>query len=114
MLAETATDARTATLSLTLPADRSRWLACRAQRGAQGNAVLAPDVAHTSGLYVIVDRRPIFDPDAARFFAGHLRRHAEVVRTRGRFADERQRAAAVKVILDAALAYERKLQENAP
>jgi len=112
VLAERVTQATQATLTATVPATESRWVVCRAARGDQWNCVLAPDVAHTSAVYLLVNHQPIFRPEAARYFADHLYRHREVVKNRGRFANERQRQAALKVVQDAALAYERLIKEH--
>lgn len=89
------TSARTCTLRVKVRADESRWFCARASRNGIWNAILAPDVAHTSAVYARIGGREVRKPDAARFWVANIEEHVRRLKATGVFADEAQRAQAL-------------------
>ncbi len=107
VLAEKVVDATTAVIDLEIPAQESRWIVARCSNRSEGradfgfgnfNAITGPGVAHTSPVYVQVDRTPRFNPDAAQYWIRRMREHSGEILVRGRFANDTQRKEAVGYI----------------
>jgi len=47
-----------------LPIEQSRWITARVARGDNFDALSGPDIAHTSAIYLTVDDKPVFRPEA--------------------------------------------------
>ncbi|MEQ8848978.1 CehA/McbA family metallohydrolase [Botrimarina sp.] len=97
-------DAREGEVSVTIPAGESRWVVARCGPPGQGfdafNAIQTPEVAHTSAIYVDVDGRSRFVPDAASTWIERMTRHIEDIRSKGRFANAAQREEAISYVED--------------
>lgn len=89
------TSATSRTLRLRLRADESRWVCARASRNRVWNAILAPDVAHTSAVYTRVDGREVLRSDAAQFWVTNVATHIARLEATGVFATEGQRRQAL-------------------
>ncbi len=79
------------TFDFDLPMNESRWIAARVSQGKSFDALSGPDIAHTSAIYVWVEGKPVFRPEAARWWIDNIRNHRERVRLKRQF---RQRKAA--------------------
>jgi len=89
------TSATSHTLRLRLRADASRWYCARASRNGVWNAILAPDVAHTSAVYTRVGGREVLRRDAAQFWVTNVGTHIARLEATGVFASEDQRRQAL-------------------
>ncbi len=89
------TSARRASLRLRLTAGESRWFCARASRNGEWNAILAPDVAHTSAVYARVAGREVVKPEAARAWIANIEEHIRRLEAQGVFAREEQRQQAI-------------------
>ena len=78
-----------------LTLDQSRWITARAARGESFDALAGPDIAHTSAIYLVVEDKPVFRPEAAEWWINNIRQHRERVRLTGNFANEQQRREAL-------------------
>lgn len=85
------TTARTCTLRLNLAARESRWFCARASRSGEWNAILAPDVAHTSAVYVRVGGREVIKPEAALGWAANVQEHIRRLEALGVFERDEHR-----------------------
>jgi hypothetical protein len=84
------------TLRLRLRAEQSRWFCARASRNDVWNAILAPDVAHTSAVYTRVAGREVLQEDAARFWIANVQVHLQRLEATGAFASDEQRRQAIE------------------
>ncbi len=89
------TSARSQTVSIELTADESRWFCARASRSHEWNAINAPDVAHTSAVYVRVGGREVVKPEAARFWIANIEEHIRRLEATGVFAKPEHREQAL-------------------
>lgn len=89
------TSATSRTLRLRCRAEESRWFCARASRTGVWNAILAPDVAHTSAVYTRVDGREVLRTDAAQFWVTNVTEHIRRLEATGVFASEEQRRQAL-------------------
>jgi len=87
-----------AELSFSIPVEGSRWITARCSPNDNYSAIAGPNVAHTSAVYVTVAGRPVFAPDAARHWAGQMRKHSADIAANGNFANDAQRREAVGYI----------------
>jgi len=83
------------TFAFDLPLKESRWITARVSRGKSFDALSGPDIAHTSAIYVWVEGKPVFRPEAARWWIDNIRNHRERVKLTGNFANDRQRQEAL-------------------
>ncbi|MEM8734976.1 MAG: hypothetical protein AAGG44_12170, partial [Planctomycetota bacterium] len=104
VIAERTTSSTRCDLTVTIPAEESRWIIARSSHRSDGradfgfgnfNAITGPGVAHTSPIYVEVDGRPRFEPAAAEFWRERIAKHIRDVQTVGRFAHRGQMQEAV-------------------
>ena len=100
------TQGRSCTVRLKVRADESRWFCARASRNGVWNAVLSPDVAHTSAVYTRVGGREVKRTDDARFFAANLQEHVRRLEAMGVFQNAEQRAQAVAEAREGIARYE--------
>jgi hypothetical protein len=77
------------------------------------NAINEPNIAHTAAVYVTVNGKQRFAPEAAREWARRLRRHADNIRQKGRFPTAENRDEAADYVLDAARIYEASIELHA-
>ena len=113
VVAEKNVEGTTAELTFTIPADQPRWFVARCSQGETFNAIFFPNIAHTSAIYVNLDGKPVFKPQAASFWAKKMREHALDIAERGVFTKDSQRDEAVGYIDDGAEWFERMVSENA-
>ncbi|MEZ6089287.1 MAG: CehA/McbA family metallohydrolase [Pirellulaceae bacterium] len=104
VIAEAETQDTTAELKTTIATEESRWIIARCSNRSDGraewgfgdfNAITGSGIAHTSPVYVQVDGRPRFDPDAAAYWKDRIRAHMRDVEAKGRFATQSQRSEAL-------------------
>jgi len=100
-------------IELEIPAEESCWVVARCSSIDNYNALYGPGIAHTSAVYVIVDDKPIFKPDAARSLAEQLRRNLDNTAANARFGNDAQRDEALGVMEAAVEAYERLIEQHA-
>jgi hypothetical protein len=97
-------------IDTTVEVDDSTWL-CAVARGPGHPSVLGPVVfAHTSPVWIEVDRHPVRRAASARWLLEWLDRFEALVGEHGRFADDTQRADVVDVI-DRARAWYRTIAD---
>jgi hypothetical protein len=89
------TSATSRRLRVRLPADQSRWFCARVSRTGVWNAILAPDVAHTSAVYTRVDGREVLKAEAAQAWTANVTEHLRRLEATGVFASEDQRRQAL-------------------
>lgn len=95
-----------------LPIEQSRWITARVARGDNFDALSGPDIAHTSAIYLTVDDKPVFRPEAADWWINNIRQHRERLRLTGNFATEEQRQEAL-AFADAGIArYQSLINQN--
>lgn len=111
VVASRRTDAKHLTLSVTLPADRSRWFCVRVSAGRSFQVLDGPDIAHSSAAWVRVDGREVVRRDDVAFWRANVAIHRERVEKLGNFADAAQRAAALAHVDAGAAVYERLWRE---
>jgi len=109
VLAATNTTARTAELTLTMPAGESRWLVARCSPTNIYNVLYAPNAAHTSAIYINVDGRPRILPAAVQEWINRMTIHAHDLEKNGRFENDTQRQEAVAHVRAGIAAYQRLL-----
>ncbi len=107
VIAEEATDETTAEVAVELPVGESRWIVARASRGGGFNAIERAGVAHTSAVYVVVEGRGVFRPEAARDWIVRMRAHVRDIELKGRFATAGQRSEAIAYVEEGIGRYER-------
>ena len=112
VVAEKNAEGNTAELTFTLNADQPRWFVARCSQGQDFNAISSRNTAHTSAIYVNLDGKPVFKPQAAEFWARRMRDHAQDIAERGVFANDSQRDEAVGYIDDGAEWFERMISGN--
>ena len=100
------TQAREATLRVRLAADRPRWVCGRASRDGQWNAILSPDVAHTSAVHVEAAGRGVLRAEAARFWIANLGEHLRRLEATGAFRNEEERRQALAESREGVARYE--------
>jgi len=98
ILCETNVAGREAVLNFEMKTDSSRWFAARCSQNNIYSAIVGPNIAHTSAIYVTVDGQPVFRPEAARHWADQMRKHSDDVAARANFANDSQRKEAVDYI----------------
>lgn len=98
VLAETTTSATEAVLDFEMAADKGRWIVARCSPTDTFSALLHPDVAHTSGIYVNVDGHGPFNPDAARYWVNLLKAHYLNVQQNAKYENNEQRQAQLDYI----------------
>jgi hypothetical protein len=113
LLKEVETTELTAELEVEIPAAESRWIVARCSTGPVFSAIAAPDVAHTSAIYVDVNGKPVFKREAAEGLLDELKRHAAQVWDQGVFASDTQRAEAVGYVQDGVKLFEALIQRHA-
>jgi len=94
-------------IQLEMKADISRWFVARCSpndeytiiKTAEDRYTARPHIAHTSAVYVNVEGKPVFFREDAQFWLERFYRHAENIRTRGRFAHDGQRDEAVNHVM---------------
>ena len=112
VVSEKTVEGNTAEMTFTIKADQPRWFVARCSQGQIFTAIAAPNIAHTSAIYVNLDGKPVFKPQAASFWAKKMRIHAQDIAERGVFANDSQRDEAVGYIDDGAAWFERMISEN--
>ncbi len=112
VVSEKKVEGNTAELTFTLNADQPRWFVARCSPGQDFSAIASRNTAHTSAIYVNLDGKPVFKPQAASFWASRMRDHAQDIAERGVFATDSQRDEAVGYIDDGADWFERMISEN--
>jgi hypothetical protein len=100
------TSARTATICMKLTADQSRWFCARASLSGEWNAINAPDVAHTSAVFVRLNGREVIKPDAARFWIANIQEHIRRLVAIGAFASDDQKRQALEEARQGLVRYE--------
>ncbi len=100
------TQGRRCTVRLRVRADESRWFCARASRNGVWNAILSPDVAHTSAVYTRVGGREVMRADDARFYAANLQEHVRRLEAMGVFQSAEQRTRAVAEAREGIARYE--------
>ncbi|KAA5538696.1 hypothetical protein FYK55_26650 [Roseiconus nitratireducens] len=118
VLRETTTEESHAVLEFEITAQESRWIVARcfpesvvAPEGQHHNPIWVRDAAHTSAVYVNIDDRPRFNPDAARLWTDRMRQHILDIKTKGRFANQRQRAEAIDYVRSGIDRFETMIQQ---
>jgi len=84
-----------AEISFELDVDQPHWFVARCSQNSNYSAISGPNIAHTSAVYVNVDGKGVFKPEAARFWAQRMKEHAADIAQRGVFVNEQQKAEAV-------------------
>ncbi|MCX6359382.1 MAG: CehA/McbA family metallohydrolase [Armatimonadetes bacterium] len=100
------TRGRSCTVRLKVRADESRWFCARASRNGVWNAILSPDVAHTSAVYTRVGGREVMRAADARFYVANLQEHVRRLEAMGVFENAGQRAQAVAEAREGIARYE--------
>lgn len=119
VMATTYTDTAEATLEFKTIADRPRWFAARCAPGDEYTAIKTaeeyhtarPGIAHTSGIYLHVDGKPVRIADDLQMTIARLREHAADIAKRANFANDDQRGEAIGHIEEAIQAYEARLAQ---
>ncbi|MEN1680840.1 MAG: CehA/McbA family metallohydrolase [Planctomycetota bacterium] len=106
-------DASEGQITVQLPAGQSRWVVARCSPGDNFNALSGPDIAHTSAIYVDVDGKPRFQADEARVWIARMRQHIADINSKGRFANDAQRAEAVQYVEDGIAKFEELIAADA-
>jgi hypothetical protein len=80
-----------------IPIERSSWIALRVRGADHPNVIDGPVWAHTSPVYVHVNRQPIRNAEDAQYFVDWIGRLLRVVAARDRYAnvEERQQVEAI-------------------
>jgi hypothetical protein len=112
VLAAVSSQEREASVSIRVPADRSRWFVARCSRGQSFFVLSGPDIAHTSAVYARVGGREVIRRDAVQFWLDNIAIHRERLLARGNFSSDAQRQEALDYI-DSGLARYRALLEQA-
>lgn len=92
--------------SIDLATTTSRWIVARCSSSDNWNPIMAPNVAHTSAVYVYVDGKPIYRETAARDWLARMRLHLRDIQIRGQFADQTQLQEASAYTEDSILRFE--------
>lgn len=98
VLAEAMTSETEAVLDFKMTADKGRWIVARCSPTDTFSALLHPDVAHTSGIYVHVDGQGPFNAEAARFWLNLLKAHQLNVQQNAQYGNDEQRQAQLDYI----------------
>ncbi|MCL5269000.1 MAG: CehA/McbA family metallohydrolase [bacterium] len=112
VIKDVATRAREAEIEWEGPAGQSGWFAVRSsdkpfwEKDVAYMVHYGGNVAHSSAVYVVVDGKPIFKPEAAVALAGMLRKHSAMVAEKGVYENDAQRQEALKIYTEAAGAYD--------
>lgn len=108
------TEETQATVSLSLDATEPRWFVARASRNDSFDALAAPDVAHTSAIYVNLDGRGVFQPSAAQLWIANLGIHRQRLVQSGNFENEEQLEEALDYIDEAIELFNNRIEEHSP
>jgi len=112
---ETIIEGKEGEIELKMPADKSRWFAARCSNSDTfeflPNTIVQEDVAHTSGIYVLVDDKRIFDKKTAELFMKIVSAHATSIEKKALFDNNEQRQESVDVMARGAAVYEKMLTE---
>ncbi len=100
-----------AELRHTLRAGASRWIVARCSQTDNFNVLSVTNAAHTSAVYVQVDRRPRLVPAAVQEWIRRMQWHADDLAKNGRFEHDWQRREAVAHVRAGIAAYERLLPD---
>ncbi len=100
------TEATELTITHTLELTESSWVCVRCGRMGVFNALAAPDVAHTSAIYLHMDGRRRCIPEAALELAKRMHAHADDIHKRAWFANDAQRSECVDYIRNGARQFE--------
>jgi hypothetical protein len=98
---------RRATLSQSLQAEASCWIAARVLGSPDRLVFGGPLFAHTSPIYVSVAGAPVADIAAARYFVEWIDRLIALCRTDGRYPDQASRDEVIALFASAREIYER-------
>lgn len=112
ILSETNVIGNEAKLTIEIPADKSRWIVARCSQNDNYGAILGPNVAHTSAIYITIDDQPVFYEKAAQHWANQMRKHSKDISLRAAFANDEQRKEAVGYIDDGVKMYEELIKRN--
>jgi len=108
------------TLEVSVPIERSTWLAARAyspeelpyQAFSMAGFTGVPVMAHTSPIYVSVDGAPRRSPEDARVLLEWVQDAIEWARSRGRFESHAQREEMIDLFQQAEQVYRKQLQSK--
>jgi hypothetical protein len=113
VIATIETQATTETIAMEIVVDEPRWIVARASRSDSFDALSGPDIAHTSAVYVNVDGRGVFKPEAAQGWIANAQQHRARLVEKANFENDDQRAEALAHI-DAGIArYQQLIDEHA-
>ncbi len=100
------TESTDLTITHTLELTEPSWVCVRCGRLGVYNALAAPDVAHTSAIYLHMDGRRRCIPEAALELAKRMHAHADDIQQRAWFANDAQRRECVDYIRNGARQFE--------
>jgi hypothetical protein len=112
VLAEKKTDACEAELVTEIAAGEPRWIVARCSDCDSFSAIMERNIAHTAGIYVTVNGKQRFAPEAAREWVVRLRRHGENIRRTGRFPTPENRDEAADYVFDAVRIYTAAIERH--
>ena len=112
VLKEIESQENTLETSIDLPAATSRWIVARCSSSGTFNPIMAPNIAHTSAVYVYVDGKPVYRESAAREWIARMRLHLRDIQIRGQFADQSQLQEATAYTEDSINRYEHWIESR--
>ena len=84
-------DTTEAVIEMELTAEESQWFCVRASRNGNYDALSGPDIAHSSAVYVRVNRKEVVRKATVQFWIENVKKHLDRVKQLGNFANDAQR-----------------------
>lgn len=106
------TGERQATMTIHTTIDEPRWFVARCSRNDSFDALSGPDIAHTSAIYVNMEGRGVFYPEAAEGWIQNVRIHRQRVVQSANFENDEQLAEALEYIDNAIAMYQERIDAH--
>ncbi|MEQ8786016.1 MAG: prolyl oligopeptidase family serine peptidase [Pirellulaceae bacterium] len=101
-----------AEIDLDMPVETSGWLAMRIPRGEAKSELDRELFAHTSAIYLDVAGRPVFRADTARELIEEMKQSMTVIKEKGEFADDAERASVLDVYKTGIQVLEKRMKDD--
>ena len=99
-------------ITFEIESDQPRWFVARCSQSDEYAAIAGPNIAHTSAVYVDVDGKYIFMPEAAEFWAEKMREHAKDIAEKGSFVNNSQKVEAVGYVDEGVKMFEQMIEKH--
>jgi len=96
----------------TLTVDQPGWITLRIPLEAGNNEFGKPMFAHTSPIYIEIDKKRIFQPEIAKQLIGEIEKNIKTIKEKSKFADEEERMAVLQVHRKGIGVLRNKIAEN--